>query len=62
MSVYWFHMLYSLVHFSFSNRSIRFMDAYRNGLNGEQAAWAGKKYHSHRVLPPSWKKDLEARS
>ncbi|KAF9787435.1 hypothetical protein BJ322DRAFT_1055161 [Thelephora terrestris] len=45
----------------FSNRLLRFMDAYRKGLNGEQAAWAGKKYHSHRLLPPSWRKDLEAK-
>jgi hypothetical protein len=36
------------------------MDAYREGLNGEQAAWAGKRYHSHRLLPASWRKDLEA--
>ena len=28
----------------FSNRSLRFMDAYRRGLNGNQAAWASKKY------------------
>ncbi|KDQ11231.1 hypothetical protein BOTBODRAFT_162994 [Botryobasidium botryosum FD-172 SS1] len=35
----------------FSNRSLRFMDAYRKGLNGKQAAWASKKYRGHRVLP-----------
>ncbi len=27
------------------------MDAYRQGLTGEQAAWANRKYHGHRVLP-----------
>ena len=27
------------------------MDAYHKGLNGEQAAWAAKKYHGHWVLP-----------
>ncbi|KAI1781774.1 hypothetical protein LXA43DRAFT_1105349 [Ganoderma leucocontextum] len=35
----------------FYTRSHRFMDAYRRGLTGKQAAWAAKKYHSHRVLP-----------
>jgi len=35
-------------------------DAYRKELNDQQAAWAGRKYHSHRLLPPSWRKDLEA--
>ncbi|PBK83278.1 hypothetical protein ARMGADRAFT_1048481 [Armillaria gallica] len=35
----------------FATRSNRFMDAYRKGLNGRKAAWAGKKYHGHRVLP-----------
>ena len=46
--------------FSFSNRLIRFMDAYRKGLTSKQAASARRKYHSHRLLPPSWRKDLEA--
>jgi hypothetical protein len=36
------------------------MDAYRKGLNSQEAAWAGRKYRSHRLLPPSWRKDLEA--
>lgn len=27
------------------------MDTYWQGLNGKQAAWAAKKYRSHRVLP-----------
>ncbi|KAG1857527.1 hypothetical protein C8R48DRAFT_563514, partial [Suillus tomentosus] len=35
----------------FSVRSLRFMDAYRKGLDGKQAPWASKKYHSHQVLP-----------
>ncbi|TFL00901.1 hypothetical protein BDV98DRAFT_530794, partial [Pterulicium gracile] len=35
----------------FATRSLRFMDAYRHGLNGEQAAWAAKKYRSRRILP-----------
>ena len=36
----------------FANRSTRFISAYRQGLSGAQAAWANKKYHGHRVLPP----------
>jgi hypothetical protein len=37
----------------FSTRSHRFMDAYRKGLDGRQAAWAAKKYRGHRVVPPT---------
>jgi hypothetical protein len=29
------------------------MDAYQKGLNGQQAAWAAKKYHGHCILPQS---------
>jgi hypothetical protein len=36
----------------FANRSARFISAYRQGLSGAQAAWANKRYHGHRVLPP----------
>ncbi|KAJ2923502.1 hypothetical protein H1R20_g13591, partial [Candolleomyces eurysporus] len=43
----------------FANRSLRFMDAYRNGLDGKQAAWAIKKYRGHCILPSSWRKDLD---
>ncbi|KAI0669136.1 hypothetical protein C8Q78DRAFT_1041816 [Trametes maxima] len=35
----------------FCNRTLRFMDAYRKGLTGKQAAWAAKKYSGHRTLP-----------
>ncbi|OAX31051.1 hypothetical protein K503DRAFT_704326 [Rhizopogon vinicolor AM-OR11-026] len=35
----------------FSTRSLRFMDAYRRGLNGKWAVWASKQYRGHRVLP-----------
>ena len=31
----------------FANRSHRFMDAYARGLNGQQAAWAARKYKGH---------------
>ena len=39
---------------SFANQSARFIFAYREGLSGAQAAWANKKYHCHRTLPPEW--------
>ena len=45
--------------FRYGIRARRFIDAYDKGLNGKQAAWAGKKYHSHRVLPESLLKDLD---
>ncbi|KIK80163.1 hypothetical protein PAXRUDRAFT_159378, partial [Paxillus rubicundulus Ve08.2h10] len=35
----------------FASRSRHFIDAYKKGLNRQQAAWAAKKYHRHRVLP-----------
>ncbi|OAX36995.1 hypothetical protein K503DRAFT_648270, partial [Rhizopogon vinicolor AM-OR11-026] len=34
----------------FSIRSRRFIDAYRKGLNREQAAWTIKKYRGHRLF------------
>ncbi|KAG2035644.1 hypothetical protein BDR03DRAFT_867732, partial [Suillus americanus] len=42
----------------FSAHSLRFMDAYRKGLNGKQAVWASKKYCGHRVLPETIMRDL----
>ncbi|KIJ50097.1 hypothetical protein M422DRAFT_245900 [Sphaerobolus stellatus SS14] len=36
----------------YANRSARFISAYSQGLNGAEAVWANKKYHSHRTLPP----------
>ncbi|OCH88550.1 hypothetical protein OBBRIDRAFT_813579 [Obba rivulosa] len=42
----------------YATRSRRFIDAYDEGLNGQQAAWAGKKYSSHRVLPTTLLQDL----
>jgi len=36
----------------FSNRSARFIDAYGQGLSGAEAAWANRRYHGHRSLPP----------
>ncbi|KZT67640.1 hypothetical protein DAEQUDRAFT_672921, partial [Daedalea quercina L-15889] len=40
-------------------RAQRFMDAYRRGLSGKQAAWASKKYCGHRMLPNGILDDLE---
>ncbi|KAJ7435698.1 hypothetical protein B0H11DRAFT_1643795, partial [Mycena galericulata] len=39
----------------FATRSERFMDAYRKGLSGDQAVWAGKRYRGHRILPKNIK-------
>lgn len=36
------------------------MDAYNKGLTGLQAAWAGKKYRGHRVLPITILEEIEA--
>jgi hypothetical protein len=38
------------------------MDAYRKGLNGNQAAWASKKYKGHRTIPESILQELEKAS
>ena len=43
----------------FANRSRRFMDVYSHGLNGSQAAWAARKYRSHRTLPENLMTELE---
>ncbi|KIK73140.1 hypothetical protein PAXRUDRAFT_836316 [Paxillus rubicundulus Ve08.2h10] len=40
-------------------RSWRFIDAYRHGLSGTQAAWAVKRYCGHRVLPETLMADLD---
>ena len=36
---------------SFFNRAHRFVDAYAQGLDGRQSAWACKRYRGHRMLP-----------
>ena len=45
--------------FSFGNHSAQFMDAYDKGLNGQQAAWAARKYRGHHILPENLMNDLE---
>ena len=37
---------------SYANRAARFISAYGHGLTGPEAAWANRKYHGHRTLPP----------
>ncbi|KAF9521503.1 hypothetical protein CPB83DRAFT_778618, partial [Crepidotus variabilis] len=44
--------------YSYATRSLRFMDAYRKGLTGNQAAWASKKYRGHRRIPETILEDL----
>ena len=44
---------------SFFNRSLRFMDTYRKGLTGVQAAWASRRYRGHRKLPDSIMAELD---
>lgn len=44
---------------SYSIRAERFLNSYRNGLDGKEAAWAAKKYRGHRTLPPGWQDALK---
>lgn len=37
---------------SYANGAARFISTYDQGLNGPEAAWANRKYHGHRNLPP----------
>ena len=41
-----------------ATRALCFMDAYRKGLNGNQAAWVNKKYRGHRIIPDSILEEL----
>lgn len=43
----------------YSNRALRFEDAYRIGLNGMEAAWVNKQYHGHRVIPEGILRQLD---
>ena len=54
--------IHGLSQCRFATRSLRFMDAYRKGLDGRQAAWAAKKYRGQRVIPASILADLEKAS
>ncbi|KAL1749625.1 hypothetical protein FB107DRAFT_225179 [Schizophyllum commune] len=44
----------------YANRSARFIHAYTEGLSGAQAAWANRKYHGHRTLPPNVMAEVKA--
>lgn len=44
----------------FTNQAACFITGYHEGLSGAQAAWANRKYHRHRMLPPE--SILEAKS
>ncbi|QRV77097.1 DDE superfamily endonuclease [Ceratobasidium sp. AG-Ba] len=44
----------------FFNKSQRYIDAYKHGLNGQMAAWVNKKYRGHRMLPPNALREIEA--
>jgi len=43
----------------YATHALRFMDVYRKGLNGKQAAWVVKKYRNHRVIPETILQELE---
>ncbi|THG92559.1 hypothetical protein EW026_g8379 [Hermanssonia centrifuga] len=43
----------------YGRRCLRFMDAYRKGLDGVLAAWVVKIFHGHRVIPDAVLKALE---
>ncbi|KDR76074.1 hypothetical protein GALMADRAFT_67739, partial [Galerina marginata CBS 339.88] len=36
----------------YTNCAAQFISAYGQGLSGPEAAWANRKYHGHRTLPP----------
>ncbi|EJD06377.1 uncharacterized protein FOMMEDRAFT_75712 [Fomitiporia mediterranea MF3/22] len=45
--------------YRFANRSARFMDCYRKGLNGKQAVWTSRRYHGHRIVPDKIMEELD---
>ena len=47
---------------SYANRAARFISAYGQGLSGPEAAWANRKYHGHRTLPPEMATKLKKRT
>lgn len=46
----------------FARGAMRYMDAYRNKLTAEQAAWATKIYKRHRVIPKDLLQELETQA
>jgi hypothetical protein len=56
-------VLYLLINLiSYANRAARFISSYGQGLTGPEAAWANRKYHDHRTLPPEMSKKSTKRS
>ena len=49
----------TLIFHRYANRAARFVNVYDQGLSGAQAAWANRKYHSHRTLPPDIIKEVK---
>ncbi|KAJ7903933.1 hypothetical protein B0H13DRAFT_1621003 [Mycena leptocephala] len=47
------------MNFRFCNRSLRYADSYAKGMNGREAAYATKIYHSHRSIPNDYLGDFE---
>lgn len=45
---------------SYANCAAQFISAYGQGLSGPEAAWANRKYHGHRTLPPDMALKLKA--
>ncbi|THU83623.1 hypothetical protein K435DRAFT_689210 [Dendrothele bispora CBS 962.96] len=60
-SLFFHFILLSICICRYANRSARFIHAYSEGLDGPQAAWANRRYHGHRTLPPEMlRKAMEA--
>ena len=45
--------------YRYADCSAWFVHAYGEGLTGPQAAWANKKYHGHRTLPPDMIREIK---
>ena len=45
----------------FATQSCQFADAYQHGFTRKQAAWAGKTYQGHCVMPKTLLCDLDKR-
>lgn len=44
----------------YANRAARFISGYKYGLSGGEAAYATRKYHGHRTLPPEIVAEVKA--
>jgi hypothetical protein len=57
--VLYLNNLINLIWVSYANRAARFISAYGQDLTGPEAAWANRKYHGHRTLPPEMASKLK---